>query len=274
MSERLDYRPASLFVRQVVRPTYACRFCERAGDDPQVVQPPLPPEPIPRGTAAAGLLAPRPRVEVHRSLAAVPPGVDPGPAGLGGHAVHPLRPDPGLRRRAGAAVPADVRPGPGVRLAARRRHAGRAAGPAADGPRLGVRRATPPTRTPCSTCRSAGRGTPRPRSSRATRGSSTPTVTPGTTRCTRAGPRTSAAGCTPAGTSSTPGSPTRSGARGAGPHPRPVRRRGGREGDGTSPAPPSPRTGRSTPARSSRRSPTGWPSRRRGSCRSPRSARP
>src|SRR5262245_56451004 len=57
VSERLDYRPASLFVRQIVRPTYACRYCERAGDDPQVAQPPLPPEPIPRGTAAAGLLA-------------------------------------------------------------------------------------------------------------------------------------------------------------------------------------------------------------------------
>jgi transposase len=57
LSERLDYRPASLFVRQIVRPTYACRFCERAGDDPQMVQPPLPPEPIPGGTAAAGLLA-------------------------------------------------------------------------------------------------------------------------------------------------------------------------------------------------------------------------
>jgi transposase len=57
VSERLDYRPAALFVRQVVRPTYACRACERAGDDPQVVRSPLPPEAIPRGTAAAGLLA-------------------------------------------------------------------------------------------------------------------------------------------------------------------------------------------------------------------------
>src|SRR5262245_51891233 len=57
VSERLDYRPAALFVRQVVRPTYACRVCERAGDDPQVLRSPLPPEPIPRGTAAAGLLA-------------------------------------------------------------------------------------------------------------------------------------------------------------------------------------------------------------------------
>src|SRR5262249_44032351 len=28
VSERLDYRPASLFVRQVVRACYACRFCE------------------------------------------------------------------------------------------------------------------------------------------------------------------------------------------------------------------------------------------------------
>jgi transposase len=57
VSERLDYRPASLFVRQIVRPSYACRYCERAGDGAQVVQPPLPPEPVPRGTAAAGLLA-------------------------------------------------------------------------------------------------------------------------------------------------------------------------------------------------------------------------
>jgi len=57
VSERLDYRPASLFVRQIVRPTYACRSCERAGDDPQMIQRPLPPEPIPRSTATAGLLA-------------------------------------------------------------------------------------------------------------------------------------------------------------------------------------------------------------------------
>src|SRR4029450_4920033 len=45
VSERLDYRPASLFVRQVVRPTYACRACERAGGDPQVVRCPRPPGP-------------------------------------------------------------------------------------------------------------------------------------------------------------------------------------------------------------------------------------
>jgi transposase len=57
VSERLDYRPASLFVRQIVRPTYACRVCERAGDDPQVIRRLPPPEPIARGAAAAGLLA-------------------------------------------------------------------------------------------------------------------------------------------------------------------------------------------------------------------------
>src|SRR5262249_56605458 len=57
VSGRLDYRPAALFVGQVVRPPYACRSCERASDDPQVVRSPLPPEPIPRGTAAAGLVA-------------------------------------------------------------------------------------------------------------------------------------------------------------------------------------------------------------------------
>ena len=32
VAERLDYRPASLFVRQVVRPTYLCRDCERQGE--------------------------------------------------------------------------------------------------------------------------------------------------------------------------------------------------------------------------------------------------
>lgn len=56
-SERLDYRPACLFVRQTVRPKYACSACDAAGLPAQVVQPPLPPEPVPRGVAAPGLLA-------------------------------------------------------------------------------------------------------------------------------------------------------------------------------------------------------------------------
>ena len=57
VSERLDYRPACLFVRVLERPTYLCRNCERQGDNIQAVQAPLPPEPIPRGTVGAGLLA-------------------------------------------------------------------------------------------------------------------------------------------------------------------------------------------------------------------------
>lgn len=56
-SRRHDYRPASVFVRETVRVSYACRTCEHAGHDPQFVRPPLPPEPIERSTAAAGLLA-------------------------------------------------------------------------------------------------------------------------------------------------------------------------------------------------------------------------
>ena len=56
-SERLDYEPAALFVRATVRPKYACARCERQGESPQVVQPPLPPEPVPRGLAAPGLLS-------------------------------------------------------------------------------------------------------------------------------------------------------------------------------------------------------------------------
>jgi transposase len=57
VSKRLDYRPACLFIREIVRPTYVCRSCERNGHAIQAVKAPLPPEPIPRGTAAAGLLA-------------------------------------------------------------------------------------------------------------------------------------------------------------------------------------------------------------------------
>ena len=57
VSERLDYRPACLFVRVLERPTYVCRHCESQGDNIQAAQRPLPPEPIPRGSVGAGLLA-------------------------------------------------------------------------------------------------------------------------------------------------------------------------------------------------------------------------
>src|SRR3954447_14259142 len=35
-SERLDYQPMAIFVRELVRPTYACRSCELQGHDPQI----------------------------------------------------------------------------------------------------------------------------------------------------------------------------------------------------------------------------------------------
>jgi len=57
VSERLDYRPASLWLRIIERPTYICRRCEQQGQDIQAVQAPLPPEPIPRSSVGAGLLA-------------------------------------------------------------------------------------------------------------------------------------------------------------------------------------------------------------------------
>jgi transposase len=57
VSERLDYQPSSLFVRVIARPTYLCKKCEQQGDNIQAVQAPLPPEPIPRGLCAPGLLA-------------------------------------------------------------------------------------------------------------------------------------------------------------------------------------------------------------------------
>jgi transposase len=57
VSERIDYRPASVFIRVIERPTYICRRCEEKGENIQAIQAPLPPEPIPRGTVGAGLLA-------------------------------------------------------------------------------------------------------------------------------------------------------------------------------------------------------------------------
>jgi transposase len=57
VSERLDYRPASLYLHVLERPTYLCRHCEQQGQNIQAVQAPLPPMPIPRCTVGAGLLA-------------------------------------------------------------------------------------------------------------------------------------------------------------------------------------------------------------------------
>lgn len=56
-TERHDYQPTKIFLRVTERPTYICRACEQKGDDIQASQAPLPPEPIPKGIAAAGLLA-------------------------------------------------------------------------------------------------------------------------------------------------------------------------------------------------------------------------
>jgi transposase len=52
VTERLDYRPSSLFVVEHVRPKYGCRTCRG-----EIAVTPLPPEPLPRSLAAPGLLA-------------------------------------------------------------------------------------------------------------------------------------------------------------------------------------------------------------------------
>jgi transposase len=51
-SEQLDYKPASLFVVEHTRLTYACRHCEG-----QLVTAPKPPQPIDRGLPGPGLLS-------------------------------------------------------------------------------------------------------------------------------------------------------------------------------------------------------------------------
>jgi transposase len=52
ITERLDYRPASLFVVEHVRPKYACAMCHA-----HVAVTPVPTEPLPRSRASSGLLA-------------------------------------------------------------------------------------------------------------------------------------------------------------------------------------------------------------------------
>ena len=55
--ERLDYTPAAIFVREIARPTYACRTCEQAALDPQFTKPVVLVEPVPKSGVGAGLLA-------------------------------------------------------------------------------------------------------------------------------------------------------------------------------------------------------------------------
>jgi len=57
VSEKLDYVPAKVKVLQIVRPKYACRECDAAGNGAQIALAELPPSPIEKGLAAPGLLA-------------------------------------------------------------------------------------------------------------------------------------------------------------------------------------------------------------------------
>src|SRR5262249_61422935 len=57
ISERLDYQPMAIFVRELIRPVYACRSCESHGLNPQIARALLPPEPLPKSNIGAGLLA-------------------------------------------------------------------------------------------------------------------------------------------------------------------------------------------------------------------------
>jgi transposase len=52
VTEKLDYAPASFFVKRYVRPKYACKRCEG-----QIAVAPLPPMPVDKGVAGEGLLS-------------------------------------------------------------------------------------------------------------------------------------------------------------------------------------------------------------------------
>ena len=56
-NERLDYQPMAIFVRELIRPVYACRAYESRGHAPGIAKTVLPPEPLPKTNVGAGLLA-------------------------------------------------------------------------------------------------------------------------------------------------------------------------------------------------------------------------
>jgi transposase len=57
ISEQLEYLPASFKVLRHIRPKYACRACDAAGNSPNIQSQPKPPQPIDKGLAGPGLLA-------------------------------------------------------------------------------------------------------------------------------------------------------------------------------------------------------------------------
>jgi transposase len=57
ISEQLEYLPASFKVLRHIRPKYACRACDAAGENPNITVQPKPPQPIDKGLAGPGLLA-------------------------------------------------------------------------------------------------------------------------------------------------------------------------------------------------------------------------
>lgn len=57
ISEQLEYLPASFKVLRHIRPKYACRACDAAGNSPNIAAKQKPPQPIDKGLAGPGLLA-------------------------------------------------------------------------------------------------------------------------------------------------------------------------------------------------------------------------
>ena len=57
ISEQLEYLPASFKVLRHIRPKYACRACDAAGESPHIVTAPKPTQPIEKGLAGPGLIA-------------------------------------------------------------------------------------------------------------------------------------------------------------------------------------------------------------------------
>jgi transposase len=96
VSEQLDYQPASLFVVEHVRFTYACPKCQG-----NVTTADRPAQPIAKGLPGPGLLA---QIITRRLFAALSPGADLRPARPGAAALDDMWLDGGVCRTARPAL--------------------------------------------------------------------------------------------------------------------------------------------------------------------------
>ena len=130
ITEKLDFEPARVFVRQEIRRKYVCHACEHAAapTGPQIVIADKPLSPIEKGLAAPGLLAHMIVSKYGDHLPLTPAGTDPGTSRHSHRPLDHLRLDGAVCPGTRAALPVHGEGSAESRMHPHRRHAGGRAG--------------------------------------------------------------------------------------------------------------------------------------------------